>query len=78
MGKKPWNRNRAKQMRDVGMYTTIPTMLVVGPVLGYFLGHWAGGCWGHLDAFETWGVVLGLLASYRQVYLLLKRHGSRK
>lgn len=65
-------------MRDVGIYTTIPTMLVVGPLLGYLLGHWAAGRWGHAPAFETGGVVLGLLAAVRQVWLLLKRHGGRR
>ena len=76
--KKPWNRKRAQQARDIGIYTTIPTMLVVGPVLGYFLGHWAGDRWGHQETWETCGLLLGLVASFRQVYLLLARQGKRK
>ena len=76
--KKPWNRKRAQQARDIGIYTMIPTMLVVGPVLGYFLGHWAGGRWGHVETYESIGLVLGLVASFRQIYLLFKQQGGRK
>jgi len=76
--KGPGNKSRGRRMRDVGIYTTIPTMLVVGPVLGYLLGHWAAGRWGHDAAFEGGGVALGLLASFRQVWLLLKLQGGRK
>jgi hypothetical protein len=72
------DRNRGRRMRDVGIYTTIPTMLVVGPVLGYLLGHWAAGRWGHDAAFETGGAVLGLIAAIRQVWLLLKLQGRRR
>ena len=71
------NRERGRLMRDVGVYTTIPAMLVVGPLLGYVIGHWAAGRWGHAPALETGGTVLGLLASIRQVWLLLKQHGGR-
>lgn len=77
MDDEPGRRDQGRRMRDVGIYTTIPMMLVVGPVLGYLLGHWAAGRWGHVAAFESGGLVLGLLAAIRQVWLVLKQHGSR-
>lgn len=78
MSEGPSNRNRGRRLRDVGIYTTIPTMLVVGPVLGYLLGHWAAGRWGHAALFEAGGAALGLLAAARQVWLLLKLQGRRR
>jgi hypothetical protein len=51
-------------------------MLIVGPALGWFLGHLAAQEWGHREMFEACGLFLGLLASARQIWLLLKRHGS--
>ena len=78
MKNEPGNKDRGRRIRDVGIYTTIPMMLMVGPVLGYFLGHWAAGRWGHAPAFEAGGVALGLLAAFRQVWLLIKQHGGRK
>ena len=67
---------RGRQVRDVGIYTTIPTMMIVGPVLGYFLGRWAGQRWGHNNLYEAAGALLGLLAAARQIWLILKTHGK--
>jgi uncharacterized protein YqgC (DUF456 family) len=72
----PGNDQRGKRLRDVGIFTAIPSMLIVGPALGWFLGHLAAQEWGHREMFEACGLFLGLLASARQIWLLLKRHGS--
>ncbi len=60
-------------MRKLGLYTTIPTMMVVGPVLGWLLGSWLEGKWGHEPWISTGGVILGTLAAFRQVIVVLKR-----
>ena len=69
-------RRRARQARDIGIYTAIPGMLLVGPVLGWLLGHWAGRRWGHAPTFETVGALLGLLAAARQIVLLFRRQAE--
>ena len=52
-------------LRQAGLLTAIPFVLLVGPVLGYFLGTKLDAWW----AWAPWGVflgcVLGLLASAR-------------
>jgi len=63
----------ARQARTIGLYTAIPTMMIVGPVLGWLAGHWAGGRWGHATTFEAVGTVFGLVASFRQVALVFRR-----
>jgi len=63
----------ADSMRKLGLYTTIPTMMVVGPVLGWLLGSWLEGKWGHAPWVSTGGVILGTAAAFRQVILVLKR-----
>ena len=68
-------RKAGKTARDIGIYTLIPSLMVAGPVVGYALGrlveHFLGG--------EPWGVaggmLLGVVAAFRQVFLLLKRQG---
>ncbi len=55
----------------------IPSMLLVGPILGWLLGQWAGKRWGHEATFETVGVLLGFAAAIRQVQLTIQRHGDR-
>lgn len=57
----------------VGIYTAIPTMMLVGPMLGFLLGRWAGGRWGHATTFEAVGAILGLVAAFRQVFLIFRR-----
>jgi uncharacterized protein YqgC (DUF456 family) len=75
--KEPWEK-RAKQYRDIGIYTAIPMMLVVGPVLGYFLGHLAEKRWGHEPYLSGGGALVGLLAAARQVWLILQRGGGKR
>lgn len=64
---------RAKQARSVGFYTMIPTTMVVGPVAGLLLGNWLEGRFGHAPWFTLGCLVLGGVASVRQVVLILNR-----
>lgn len=64
---------RAQQARSVGYYTMIPTMMVVGPVLGFLLGSWLESRFGHAPWFVLGFVILGGVASVRQVVLILER-----
>lgn len=63
----------ARQARTIGLYTAIPMMMIVGPVLGWLAGRWAGGHWGHAATFEAVGALLGLVAAFRQVVLVFRR-----
>lgn len=74
MDREPDNR-RGRQIRDIGIYTAIPTMLVVGPLLGYFLGSLLEKEWGHGPWPSAGGAVVGLLAAARQIWLLVTRDG---
>ena len=64
---------RARAARSLGYATMIPTMLGVGPVLGYLLGSLVERRFGGAPWFSFGGVVLGGIASVRQVILLLRR-----
>ena len=71
-------KNGGGYARDVGVFTAIPGMLIAGPALGYFLGKYAGQKWGHEQTAITIGVVVGFIASVRQIWLLIKLHGNNK
>ena len=71
------NRKVSKSAKDIGTYTLIPSLMVAGPVVGYFLGRgiekYIGG--------EPWGAVVGMLfgivAAFRQVFLLLAKKSEK-
>ncbi len=52
-------------------------MMIVGPLLGYYLGHLAEGKWGHDPWPSFGGAVFGFVAAARQVWLILKRGGGK-
>ena len=64
-------------MRDIGLYTTLPIILGVGPALGWWLGRLAQQRWGGEPWLEVVGVLFGLTAAGRQVYKVI-REGSRE
>ncbi len=67
------NRKAGKTAKDIGTYTLIPSLMVAGPVVGYFMGR---GVEKYLGG-EPWGAVVGMLlgvvAAFREVFLLMKK-----
>lgn len=66
-------KDSGRSMRDLGTYTVIPTMMVVGPVLGYLAGHWLEGRFGGAPWWGVGGVLFGLAAAVLQIVYMLKR-----
>lgn len=50
-------------LRQAGLLTAIPFVLLAGPVLGYYLGSALDRRWGWTPWGMTVGIVLGLVAS---------------
>ncbi len=73
---RPEDEESRRAMRDVGLYTSIPIMLGVGPAAGWWLGRLAQNRWGGDPWWEVGGVLFGLAAAARQVYKAI-RQGSR-
>jgi F0F1-type ATP synthase assembly protein I len=66
-----------KQARDIGTYTIIPMMMIAGPLVGYLLGKGVENMFGG----EPWpgviGMLFGLVAAFRQIFLLLADRAKR-
>ena len=66
-----------KQARDIGTYTIIPMMMIAGPLVGYMLGKGVENLFGG----EPWpgviGMLFGLVAAFRQIFLLLADRAKR-
>lgn len=70
MGKKP--EDRYAMLRQAGLVTVIPFLLLVSPVIGYFIGRFLDG---KLDTSFLWIIftVLGFAAGIREVYKIIVR-----
>ena len=60
--------------QTLALATTIPMVLLVGPLLGCWLGAWVDHRWPSLAPWGSGvGVVLGVLAGARQAWLLIRQ-----
>ncbi|HMX62792.1 MAG TPA: AtpZ/AtpI family protein [Candidatus Sumerlaeota bacterium] len=64
-------RKGGRAFRTEGIAFAIPTVMVVFPVGGAFLGNWAGRHFGHPWLLYV-GLVLGLVAGVRETVRLVK------
>jgi len=62
-----------KIVRQIGTVTTIPMILVAGPLVGYWIGQWLDG---HFQT-DPWGktvwALLGFGAAVKQVVNIIRR-----
>lgn len=70
-GRRFGGQKRGKQVVDIGTYTLIPMLLLAGPAVGYGLGWLAERWWGGSPWGVVAGVLFGMAAAFRQVYLIL-------
>ena len=67
-------RNDSGWMKTAALATTIPMALLVGPLLGYWVGAWIDH---HRPAIAPWGsgvgVAIGLAAGARQAWALVRQ-----
>ena len=73
----PTNEEAGRRARDIGAYTIIPMMLLAGPAIGYLLGLGAERVLGGKPWPSLAGMLWGLAAAFRQVYLILKNRGEQ-
>lgn len=71
MAKESKWRKGGKAFRAEGIAFAIPTIIVVFPLVGALLGYWAGQYFGHSWLLFV-GLVLGLVAGFREVVRLIK------
>lgn len=64
------------QLRQLGVYITIPFVLAVPPVLGWLAGQWLDEKMGSGPYMMYLLIVLGFAAGFREVYRIIKRFGD--
>ena len=61
-----------KRFRQIGILTSIPFILVAGPLVGYFAGSWIDRKFGTEPTVTFVFIVLGVLASMREMVRIIK------
>ncbi len=67
------NKNKAEIYKQIALLTTIPFVLAVGPIAGWFIGKLLDK-WLHTAPYLMYlFIVLGFLGGGREVYNIIKR-----
>lgn len=65
-----------KNLRQIGIYSTVPFVLAIPPVLGWLIGGWLDGKIGSSPYLMYIFMILGFVAGFREVYRIIKRFGN--
>jgi len=65
--------DRGGQYAQYSLLATIPALITVAPLLGYFIGHWVDGKLGTDPYLMILGVAFGFGAGGRETYRIIKR-----
>jgi len=71
--KKPTVSEATHFARLASLAVTIPAVLVLSPLVGWFLGRWGGGFLGHARLGSLVGVALGVAAGIMQTIDVIRR-----
>ena len=71
--KQPKGTETGRWLRPVGLLTAIPFVIMFGPLIGYFVGEWLDRKLDTEPYLMVTLIVLGFIASGREVWGLIKR-----
>ncbi len=71
-------KNRYRLLRRLGLLTTIPVVLLAGPLIGFYIGDYIDKKLSTAPWFMLFFLLLGFIASIRQTITLLTRAGNKE
>ena len=74
--KKKKEDDRYWMMRQIGLLTTIPLLLAVSPLIGYFMGRFLDRKFGTDPVISIVFLILGFVAGARQVANVVRKAGA--
>lgn len=72
------NEKDYRYIRQVGLLTTIPVMLLSGPLIGFLIGNYIDKRFGTAPWFMVLFVCVGFVASIRQTIAIIKKASNNK
>jgi len=70
---RPRKRKQRNDFRQLGLLSTIPILLAVGPLVGFFIGRWLDSKLGTAPYLLVLFLIFGFIASGREIYKLIKK-----
>ena len=70
--------NKYSTYRQIGILTTIPILMAVGPILGYYIGDFLDKKLGTVPYLMVVFIFFGFVAAGKGVYNLIKRASQVK
>lgn len=70
------NKKSSKDLKQISLLATVPTILVAAPLVGYFIGKWLDTKFDSEPAFMITGVVLGFASAGLEIYYLVKKSSA--
>ena len=70
---RPKSGETGRWLRPVGLLTAIPFVLMFGPLIGYFFGHWLDNRLGTDPYMMVLFIVLGFVAAGKEVWGLIQK-----
>ena len=67
-----------KGLRSASLLLAIPTLLIVSPLVGFFLGNWLDTRFDLSPWLKIAGLVLGFVAAGRETYLIYRRYQAEE
>ena len=71
---KPDGRPLGEGLRSAGLLLAIPTLLIVSPLVGFWIGDWADRRFGTEPWLGIAGLVVGFAAAGRETYRIYRRY----
>ena len=78
MAPEPGKKTPYEGLRSAGLLLTIPTLLIVAPLVGFFLGSWLDGRFGTGPWLGIAGLVVGFAAAGRETYRIYRRYAAEE
>ena len=78
----PWRADKrgekGKNLRQLALLSVIPAMMVVAPLVGFFIGDWADGKFGTEPFLTILGLILGFASAGKEILRVIKRVSRSK
>jgi len=66
-------KEKARLYRQLSLIGVIPAIMAVGPLIGYFVGHWLDSRFG-TEPYLMWVLILfGFIAAGKEIYRIIKQ-----